>query len=299
MSDKRFKKFKKYRHCLENFLFQGLSLLVKLCPFRLGLWFGKMLAIGSYNLLKSRKRITDDNIIQAKSKGFLANVPASAELARRVWAHLGMVGSEFLYYYANPHQILEAVTIEGEENLQKILAKKKGGILVSAHIGNWELMGSFLALKGYPVNPIVKVQDNPIFDKIIEKHRQTVGMKLISKTGFLRPIIKAFRNNELVSFMTDQTDRRGMEIPFFGRKAYFPRGAAEFALKTGTPMIFLYIVRENRFKHTIYVSEEIEVTETGDYTQDLQTLTTRLVGMIQTAIETHPEQWLWMHRLWK
>lgn len=285
---------------MENILFRLFFLLVRLCPLRIGLFFGQLLGLTAYTLLKSRREITLSNIEHAKKRGFLKTAPDSQKLARAVWKHLGYLGSEFLYYYSHdPRKLLQRITIDGEEHLRSALAKQKGVIVASAHIGNWELIGYYLSVKGYPLSPLVKPQENPFFDQVINAKRSSVGMKPIPRNGFLRPILKALSRNEMVPFIMDQTDFQGVKLDFFGRPAYLPSGPAQFAIKTGTPLIFVHIVRESPLTHKIVVSEEILPASTGDTASDIRETTKALAKIIEKTIENHPEQWLWMHKLWK
>lgn len=284
----------------QNTFFRLFFVLVRICPLRAGLFFGKLLGLTAYTLIRSRREITLSNIEHAKKQGFLKTAPDSRKLARAVWKHLGYVGSEFLYYYSHDHQrLLQRITIEGEEHLQSVLAKQKGAIVASAHIGNWELIGLCLSVKGYPMSPLVKTQENPVFNQIITAKRESVGMKTIPRSGFLRPILKALARNEMVPFIMDQTDFHGVKLDFFGRPAYLPDGPAQFAIKTGTPLIFIHIVRESMLTYKIIISEEIIPASTGDTASDIKETTKALAKIIEKTIESHPDQWLWMHKLWK
>lgn len=290
----------KNSHFIQNLLFKSFLFIMKFFPLPVGVFFGKALGLLAYFLLSGRRKLTIENIKHAKKNGFLSQFTNVNQLARNTWKHLGMVGGEFLYYYSRDlNKVLKKITIEGEENLKKALSKQKGVIFASGHIGNWELFGIYLVLKGYILNPIVKTQENPVFDVVIEAKRRSIGMKTILKNSFLRPILQALHRNELVSFLSDQAKKNGIPIKFFGRTACFPQGAAQFALKTGAPVIFAYIFRKNNFKHHIIISEEIEPSSTGDFETDLAITTTRLAAKIEAAVEEHPEQWLWMHKMWK
>lgn len=286
---------------LETILFYGMMFIFRLCPLAIGNWIGSGLGVLAFKLLKPRRELTIENIREARQRGFIDSAKDDYQLAKAVWQHLGLVGSEFIYYYNRPHhKVLQAIRCEGEDNLKRILAKQKGAIVLVSHLGNWELLGIYLGLMGYKPNPIVQTQANSVFDKIINDYRRSVGMKPILKLSFLRPVVEAFKRNELVSFMSDQNaGKLGIPLEVFGREAKLPRGAAEFALKTGTPVVFIQIIREARGRHRIEISEEIPLIKTGgDYQQDLQANTARFIGIIQEAVAKQPEQWLWMHKLW-
>lgn len=292
---------KRWKQYCEYFLVQIFLLIVRLCPFTISSWIGRQLGLAAFYLLKSRRQLTIENIREARQRGFL---PASLDdyrVARDAWKHLGMVGSEFFYYFNQPpDKIRTMITVEGEENLKRILAKGRGAIMILGHIGNWELIALPLSYAGYKLCPIVQTQANSLMDKVINDYRTSVGMRTIPKLSFLRPIIEAFNRNEIVPILMDQNaGNTGVTLEVFGRPAPIPRGPAEFALKNNRPVFFVYIIREGLRKHRLVISEEIELSRSGDYQQDLKVNTARFIGLIQAVIAAHPEQWLWMHKLWR
>jgi Kdo2-lipid IVA lauroyltransferase/acyltransferase len=293
------KKFK-ISDWLQYIFVESLFFLVRIIPFSWNRWIWKNISLLAFKIMKSRRLLTIENIRNARERGFLEKDIDDYQLARQTWEHLGIIGSEFLYFYTRtPEQLKKLVKIEGEENLKKVLAKQKGIVLVMGHIGNWELLGMFLSVFGYKLSPVVKTQSNSFLDKIIEEKRHSVGMKTIPNKGFLRPIVDAFKRNEIVPFLIDQEVRKfRVKVNFFGREASIPQGAAEFSLRTGTPVIFAYINRVNNNQHILVISEEISLKQSGNNKQDIIDNTTLFMNLIQDVVKKHPDQWLWMHSLW-
>jgi KDO2-lipid IV(A) lauroyltransferase len=290
---------KNAKHWAEYLSFQLFLCLVHPIPLSVANWMGRCLGVLAFQLLKSRRELTLENLREAQKHGFLPGTLDVKQIAKKTWEHLGVLGSEFIYYSQRPQLVLKNVTIEGEEHLRRVLEQKRGVIYATAHIGNWEIMGSRLALGGYGVNSITKTQTNSMFDDYINHFRSLAGIKSIPKLSFLRPIIRAFGQNEIVSFFMDQNaGDAGVSLRFFGRTTTVPRGTAEFALKTNTPVVFAYIVRGAKGRHRIVISEELTLHRSDDYEADLVANTTKFAELIQAAIQKHPEQWLWMHRLW-
>lgn len=295
----------KHRNALlkrfEFMMIRGLFFIVKSSPFAVSSWLGKKLGILSFRLLKRRRNLTIQNIREAREQGFLPSDTDDRQLAQKTWENICLLGIEFAYYNSGSYEtIRRAVTLEGAENLERALEKKKGVVLVTTHVGNWELMGMALALAGFDVNSIIQAQANSMWDQYINDCRRSIGTKVIRKKGFLRPIVEAFKRNEIVSFFIDQNaGRKGLLVNVFGREARIPRGAAEFALKLDKPVVFAYIVREAPQKHRLVISEEIQLIRSGDYQKDLEENTVLFIGLVQSVISQYPEQWLWMHKLWK
>ncbi|TCL64788.1 KDO2-lipid IV(A) lauroyltransferase [Hydrogenispora ethanolica] len=295
------KKNRDLKNWLEFFALQAFLWFTRIMPFSWSCWVGKQLGKMAYQVLTSRRQLTIENIREAQGQGFLTGINVN-ELACKVWENIGQVGSEFFYFYSRGFDALrKRVTISGEANLRQVLAQRKGAILIVAHLGNWELLGLALSALGYPLTPLVKTQTNPLVDRVIQAKRQSAGIKVVPRERFLRQIVLALRNNEIVPFLIDQSQagQRGVRVQVFGRTASLPPGAAEFALKTGAPVIFAYLVREEGNRYRVVISEEIELSKTGDYAEDLVANTAYYIGMVQEVVTHYPEQWLWMHKLWE
>lgn len=291
----------KLLNVIEYVLFRLLLFAVRIFPISFSCFIGRQLGKLAFLILKKRRELTISNIRVARENGFFEREIDEYQLAKKVWEHLGMVGSEFLYYYERkPEVFKKAVRFEGEENLKRILAQNKGAILVSGHLGNWELLGVSLIYWGFKLNPIVKFQSNGLVDKIIQDNRRSLGMGLIDKKGFLRPILAALKRNEIVSFLMDQaTSKNGVLVKFFSKETSLPRGAAEFALKTGAPVFSARCFREKPGRYQVVLSEEIKLIRTGDHERDVAENTAMFIRVIEDMIREHPEQWLWMHRLYR
>lgn len=291
----------KLLNMIEYVLFRLLLFAVRIFPISFSCFIGRQLGKLAFLILKKRRELTISNIRVARENGFFEREIDEYQLAKKVWEHLGMVGSEFLYYYERkPEVFKKAVRFEGEENLKRILAQNKGAILVSGHLGNWELLGVSLIYWGFKLNPIVKFQSNGLVDKIIQDNRRSLGMGLIDKKGFLRPILAALKRNEIVSFLMDQaTSKNGVLVKFFSKETSLPRGAAEFALKTGAPVFSARCFREKPGRYQVVLSEEIKLIRTGDHERDVAENTAMFIRVIEDMIREHPEQWLWMHRLYR
>lgn len=291
----------KLLNLIEYALFRLLLFAVRILPISFSCFIGRQLGKLAFLILKKRRELTISNIRVARENGFFETEIDERQLAKRVWEHIGMVGSEFLYYYERkPEVFMKAVRFEGEENLKRILAQNKGALLVSGHLGNWELLGVSIIYWGFKINPIVKFQSNGLVDQIIQDNRRSLGMGLIDKNGFLRPILAALKRNEIVSFLMDQsTLKNGVLVKFFNKEASLPRGAAEFALKTGAPVFSARCFREKPGHYQVVLSEEIKLIRTGDHERDVAENTAMFIRLIEDMIREHPEQWLWMHKLYR
>ncbi|MHB1095115.1 MAG: lysophospholipid acyltransferase family protein [Gemmatimonadaceae bacterium] len=222
-------------------------------------------------------------------------------LARATYEHLGRVGVEsILMSRLGPeslHEMLES--IDGQETLERARAKGKGLILVAGHLGNWELLGAFLAAIGVPVAAVAKRQLNPLSDAFVNRTRRRLGIEVVYDDEAVRRLPRLLRDGYAIGLLSDQAGLGAATyVPFFGRPARTPRGAAVFALRFGAPLLYVLAARQPNGRFVLHV-EEVEVTRTGDLEADVDTTTARFTTVIERWVRRYPGQYLWAHRRWK
>lgn len=289
------------RGAVKNDLLYGAFLLLQFCvrilPEQWVYALGKCLGLLAYYILPDRRRTAMDNIQQALGRGSAE----AAELARESFASLGLLGVEFLRLAGRPDQIRRRIEIHGERNLQETLAQGRGVVLLSAHLGNWELMGQALGLRGYRIHPLVQEQANGRFYAVIDRMRQEAGLLPIARGRLsLREILRALRRGECVSIIPDQdAGGHGMFVPFFGRPASTARGLDTVARMSGAPVVPVFIRRTRPGWHEISFHQPLDLVRTSDEAADALENLTRINRLLEEIIREHPEQWLWMHKRWK
>ncbi len=184
----------------------------------------------------------------------------------------------------------------------RMLAKKKGLLVLSGHCGNWEMLAAGVA-KHFPVNVIAKKIYIDELNDMLVNYRNMMKEKVIlrSELSSARKMIKALRNNEVIAMLIDQdTSVQSVFVPFFGMPASTPLGLASLALKTGTPVIMSVDKRLPGDKHQFVISDEIVPPETtGDFDTDVVNFTAKLTKYLEDFIKENPEQWVWFHERWK
>jgi KDO2-lipid IV(A) lauroyltransferase len=188
------------------------------------------------------------------------------------------------------------IRYEGFEHFEKALARGKGVLFATAHLGNWELSAFAHALLAAPMHVVVRPLDNPRIDALVERRRTLSGNHLIEKRDFARGILKALAANEAVGILIDQNSSldAGVFVDFFDIPACAGSGFAKLASHTGAAVIpgfALWSEAERKFVLRFYP----EVPITGDVHQD----TARLQAVLESVVREHPDQWLWIHRRWK
>jgi KDO2-lipid IV(A) lauroyltransferase len=172
----------------------------------------------------------------------------------------------------------------------------RGGIIVTGHLGNWEVAGAFLAASGIPLAAVVKRQRNPRFDRYLTSSRRRLLMEPIYMEEAYRAIPAALDDGRGVALVADQdAGGRGIFVPFFGRPASTFRGPAKLALAEDVPLFFGAVVRDGPEYRAIL--EVVPVPVLGPGAE--QEYTRRWVARLEHHVRRWPEQYFWFHRRWK
>jgi len=186
----------------------------------------------------------------------------------------------------------------GKENIEKALERGKGVILVSMHFGNWEYGGYMVAKSGFTLKAVAKRQKNMYINELINKKRETSGMKVIPKGKSFKSIVKVLKDNEVLGLIADQYSNE-TRVKFFGIDTAAIEGPARLSEKYGSALIFIYAVREKENTYTLYASEEIDYADTGDEEENIKINTQKIFNEMEKVIRKNPEQWFWQHKRWK
>ena len=258
----------------------------------------KLGALG-YRPLGIRKRVVERQIAAA----FPDLGPAAVvNLARESYEHLGRSFIETALLDSIGQDGLQKLveTVEGWEEIEEVMAKGKGAVLVTGHIGNWELAGSYVAARGVPLDVIARGMANPLFDAYLNHTRETMGMVVVHDSEAVRHTPRSLRAGRAVAFVADQgvLGLASTFVPFFGRPAKTPRGAAVFALRFDVPVVFVVALRKPNGRYRIVI-ERIEAPQTGDRDRDVDAIVARFTQHLEKWVRAVPAQYFWQHRRWK
>jgi Kdo2-lipid IVA lauroyltransferase/acyltransferase len=225
-------------------------------------------------------------------------------VAGQCYEHLGRSAAEFARLgRADRRTILDNVTVEGLDHLDRALAGGRGVLFLTAHLGNWELMAVVCTLLGYRLLPVARPLDNPWINHLVDRIRSRHGSTVISKKDESAPraLIQALHDGCCVGILLDQNmaPYDGVFVNFFGRPACTSKGLALIARRTGAPVLPAFIAREADGRHRIMILPPVELNHSQDVKADLLTNTARCTAVIEHMVRRYPGQWLWMHRRWK
>ena len=261
-------------------------------------WLGRRIGDLGYAVLRRRRRIALANLACA----FPALTPRARRcVARRSFQHLGMVLTEVLFVLRRPlARVTEQITLEGMDHVRDVFERHGRALVLTAHLGNWELLTLTPALTGYPLAVVARALDSPTLNVWADRIRRTVGVDVIDKREALRPVLAALRRGRLVGVLLDQnaSRREGVFVPFFGRLASTSRALAVLAIRTRTPIVPAFTRRMAPGRHVITVHPALPLPPETDETAVLA-LTARCTEVIENAVRATPEQWLWAHDRWR
>ena len=225
-----------------------------------------------------------------------------AEL-RGVYLHLGWQLVEFCrmprYTAENTRGWLRT---EGLEHFLAAEARGKGVLIVTGHLGAWELSSFYHSMMGHPMGMVIRRLDNRRLDDFVNGIRCLHGNQVIHKDDFGRGLITSMRQGKTVGILmdTNMTPPQGVFVRFFGRQACTASGLAHVALKTGAavlPGFALWEPAERRY--VLHFGPELVLARTGDAQADILAATQQCTEVIEGWIRRYPDQWLWIHRRWK
>jgi KDO2-lipid IV(A) lauroyltransferase len=234
--------------------------------------------------------------------------PQMAEDERRrvlrgLYRNLGWQLGEFChmsrYTRENTHSLFR---YEGLDHYLAARDRGKGVLIVTGHLGAWELSSFWHSLMGYPMTMVIRRLDNARVDRMVNDIRCLHGNHVVHKDDFARGLLSAMKRGETVGILmdTNMTPPQGVFVPFFGVVACTASGLARVAQRTGAAVLPGFLVWEAaERKYVLHFGKEIPLADSGDDERDMLDNTARFTAAIEEYVRRYPDQWLWVHRRWK
>ncbi len=229
------------------------------------------------------------------------NPSETRELAINVFENLGKILFEMAWTMRlDEKRFSRHFKIEGLPHIRDAYQKGKGVLLLTAHLGNWELLAIIGAMIGYPLSIIYRPLDFKPLDQFISDCRTRFGGKLIPKRKSMRAVLRSLRQGDMITLLMDQNVDwyEGVFVDFFGHRACTSKGMALMALKTGAPVVPVFLIREESGFKGLFLPE-VPLIKTGDKTKDVEENTEAYNKIIESVVRQYPEQWFWLHQRWK
>jgi Kdo2-lipid IVA lauroyltransferase/acyltransferase len=193
--------------------------------------------------------------------------------------------------------IIAKVRIEGEQYLREALARGKGVLALSAHLGNFAIIGARLAAAGYPFSVVVKHPSDEQFAQLITRYRAQVGIDTISakpRRQAARGILQALRENRIVLVVADEFKSGEIMVEFMGQRLPAPRGPATLALRTGAVTLPMFATRQPDGSILLAIGRAIEAVHRESLEETITATTALYTRHLEDVIYRYPDQWSWL-----
>jgi KDO2-lipid IV(A) lauroyltransferase len=285
---------------IEYAAFRVLRTLLTALPEPVSRWIGSVIGWIAGVLVGVRRGVVRENLRIAFPDLGRAE---RRRIARRSWAHLGREAVATFLLGAETRESVRS-RIDGWEGFDAFEARVReggGAIAVTGHFGNWEMAGAAVASRGLHVDAVATTQRNPLFNHDLVESRADLGMVIVPRDEAPRRILRGLRAGHVAGIVGDQNVAvGGIHVNFMGRPAVTARGAAVFALRTGSPLyVGLAVALPGpRWRYRFSI-EEVTIEPSGDFDEDVRRLTQAHTDVLEKAVRAHPEQYFWPHKRWK
>ncbi len=222
-------------------------------------------------------------------------------IVRSMYANLGTNAVELFRMPGMTDEFLRThIDVEGEPLAKDAMARGKGVIILTGHIGNWDLLAAGTPRLGYPLTIITKVMKNKAANDFWMEMRMRFGMKTVPAHNSYRACLSVLRKNELLGFILDQNmiRKEGVFVDFFGKPACTTPGLAYLSAQSGAPVVPVFMIRLEHGRHLIKVLPPIEPPPDRE-SATIRDYTQRYTKIIEEMIRQYPDQWTWIHRRWR
>src|SRR5438874_3962420 len=226
-----------------------------------------------------------------------------ARILRGVFTSLGRQLAEVcLFPTYTLENVGKVVVYDGFENFERALARGKGVLFLTAHLGAWELSAFTHSLYGHPLHIVMRPLDNVYLDRLMRRYRTMHGNKTVAKDDFVRGLLAAMKAGETVGILmdTNMTPPQGVFVNFFGIPACTASGLARIALRTDAAVVPGFTVWDAALgKYRLHFDPALELIRSSDQEADIVANTQLFTKVIEDYVRKYPDQWLWVHRRWK
>ncbi len=281
-------------HRIEFFLCKFLEFCILFLPVSVAKKFCIGLALLIKFFLSSRRKLVLSNLSKVfKEK----NYKEILNISKNVWINTGLAVFEFIRSQKlTKKNIFRYVEFVNEEFLKEAINYKKGVLLLTCHIGNWEVMGMALSLTGYPLMVIARKLKNRLVNKEINRIREISGEKVVPEHSAIKESLKWLNKGGCIGILIDQhITEGGIVVDFLGRPAATSSIVAILAKKTGAKVLPLYSIRTSEGKIKVIFEKPFDVSVSSDISLE----TEKMNNIIGCWIKKYPGQWFWLHNRWK
>jgi KDO2-lipid IV(A) lauroyltransferase len=261
---------------------------------------GKALGMAAYAADARHRRIVRRNLRFAFPDWYPSRVE---EVSRQVFENVGITALEILQMlFLSREDILRMVQTRGQEHLHRALEHPKGAIMITGHLGNWEMAYQLgVCYIDRPVAAVARPVEPPLIDRFLTNFRTRFGSTIIKKKRALPAMARVLFHGKILGLLVDQgvSPSEGVEVTFFGRRVLATPVVALLARRYGCPVFPIFCVRQPDNRLLAFMENPLPLVRTKDQRADIVTNTQVMMDAIERAIRAYPEQWFWFHKRWK
>lgn len=277
-------------------LLRGLVVIISVCPNRALMGMGEIIAWVWAALPTRDRTLIRRNI--ALIYGLGPGTSFTRQFERQVLRHQVLSGLELIKALVRPDCIAVEGFAEFETLMTKARAQGKGAILITAHLGSWELLARYCArASGHTFYGLAKSTDHPGLMRFLVWMRQRLELAIlwVEKKTLLRDMMQVLKDGKWLGFIVDQKPmgRKGPVVSFLGQPTEFVSGPGVMAGRFHSPVISAFLVREAPFHY------RLRCRPVAASDEDLTRLTQAFAREVEDLIQCYPEQWCWNYKRWR
>ena len=282
---------------LNYYLYRFGQFIALILPLRLAYAIAVFLADLHYFFAFRDRRFVKTNlkvILPEKENGQLRKI------SRMVFRNFAKYLVDFFRFEKLDREYIDKnIKLENLHYFDQALKSGKGAVVLTAHLGNWELGGVVIAQLGYPFWAVALPHKNKKVNDFFVAQRARKGVHVIAMGKAVRSCISEFRNNHMVALVGDRDfTEKGMVVDFFNKPTHFPEGPAALSLMTGARIIPGFMLRNSDDSFTLRIEKPVEFNPSGDKAKDLADLIKICNNIFEDYIRRYPEQWYVFRRFW-
>jgi Kdo2-lipid IVA lauroyltransferase/acyltransferase len=288
------------RERMEYWLVTVVARTLGRLPRRFARLLVRVITVSAYLALGRLRRVGQRNLQLA-----MPELPARgrSRILRHLFRNLGWQLVEFCRMPRyTPENTRGWIRTEGLSHFLDAQARGKGVLVLTGHLGAWELSSFYHSLMGHPMGMVIRRLDNRVLDDFVNRIRCLHGNNVLHKDDFARGLLHAMRRGGTVGILmdTNMTPPQGEFVKFFGITACTASGLARVALRTGAAVVPGFCLWEEQEKqYVLHFGPQLHFARTEDHEADILAATQQCNDVLESWINRYPDQWLWIHRRWK
>ena len=277
--------------------FQTVRLMTRLLPRRACYAIARPFAGWAYRRnLATREAIEENLRVVLHAQGHPAAAHDLERLVRRNFIGFGKYMVDFFKIGAlSPESQQALIRVEHLDYLQQCVDMNKGVIVLTAHLGNWELGAVVAQQCGFRINAVVREQPTPRLDALFQAQRVKRGVQVLPMNGAALSVPACLKRNEIVVLLADMNYSGGdRSVPFFGQAACLPQGPAVLAKRSGAPILPAFVLRQADDTFCFRAYPPI----LPDRSQSIGNIQEQICAVLESVIGEYPDQWFAYQRVW-